>query len=270
MGKPRESLTVGLVQMDAQDDMVGNVRQCESFILEGRRRGAQIVAFPEHCLYLGKDKSVGLNLQGTELRSLQRAAARARVHVLIGSFREKIRGEKRVYNTSVLINSRGGIAAIYRKIHLFESHFRTGPSVTESDSVKPGKAMVTARIGGVGIGLSICYDLRFPELYRKLTLKGSEILCVPANFNVFTGKDHWFPLLQARAIENQAFVVAPAQIGAKPDGWIAFGHACVIDPWGRVLFDAGKKSGVFPVKLDLAYLATLRRELPALRNIRLI
>lgn len=270
MPQREKFLTVGIVQMDARDDISRNVRMCEKLIMEGARRGADLVAFPEHCLYLGKDKSVGLDLTGGEIRALRSAAARVGLNVLIGSFRERIPGRRRVYNTSALIDSKGAIRALYRKIHLFESHFRKGPSVTEADSVEPGKAVITAKVGRARIGLSICYDLRFPELYRRLTLKGAGILFVPANFNAFTGRDHWFPLLQARAIENQAYVVAPAQTGTKPDGWIAFGHACVMDPWGRVLFDAGKRNGVFPVKLDLGYLATLRRELPALRNIRLI
>lgn len=267
-------MKVGLVQMDSQDRISENVSECARLIREGARRRVDLVAFPEHCLYLGKDRSIGLDESGPEIAQIRQAARRSRVSVLIGSYRERIPGDRRVHNTSLLIDSRGMVCARYGKIHLFESHFRKGPRLVEAKTVKPGRRIVVAPIktgkGRIQLGLSICYDLRFPELYRRLTLSGAQVLCVPSNFNRFTGVAHWFPLLRARAIENQAFVVAPAQIGTKPDGWVAFGHAVAIDPWGTVVFDAGKKEGVFRVDLDLRSQIRLRHDLPALRNVRLL
>ena len=157
--------------------------------------------------------------------------------------------------------------ARYRKIHLFDVDFAGQFRMMESDTVAPGDEIATAEVDGVTVGLSICYDLRFPELYRLLTLAGARVLLVPAAFTLHTGRDHWETLLRARAIENQAFVIAPAQVGAHPGGR-CFGRSMVIDPWGTVLAQAPDQPGVVFAELDFAAQERIRRELPALANRR--
>ncbi|MCK5797764.1 MAG: carbon-nitrogen hydrolase family protein, partial [Deltaproteobacteria bacterium] len=164
---------------------------------------------------------------------------------------------------------RGDIVETYDKIHLFDVSIPNGPSFQESARVEPGDRVVTAEVSGLHLGLSICYDLRFPELYRKLASQGAEILLVPAAFLLHTGKDHWLPLLRARAIENQTYVLAANQIGAHTPRRSSYGKSCIIDPWGAVIAQVSDGPGVAVAELDLAYLREVRQQLPALDHRRL-
>jgi predicted amidohydrolase len=195
-------------------------------------------------------------------------ARKRKVWILAGSLAEsgpQGQSHDRPYNTSILLDPMGNIAATYRKIHLFDIAIEDGPADRESDRVTAGDRAVVAEVEGTKIGLSICYDLRFPELYRALAVAGAEILAVPANFLERTGRDHWEVLLRARAIENGAYVIAPAQVGGSP-GFPAHGHSMIIDPWGMVMAQAPDEVSIIHATLDLDRVASIRRQIPVLAN----
>jgi nitrilase len=192
--------------------------------------------------------------------------AKARhAYLLAGSLLERA-GEK-VYNTSVLFDRSGAVAATYRKIHLFEARLEDGTRIREAEAYDPGREPVAADIEGWQAGLAICYDLRFPELFRTYAAQGAHLLFVPSNFTQRTGKDHWEVLVRARAIENQCFVVAPNQCGVNPaTGVRSHGHSMIVGPWGEVLAAAADEESVILAKLDPADLAATRNRVPALRH----
>ncbi len=194
-------------------------------------------------------------------------ARRHSAWILVGGMPEVSGDPGGPYNTSVLIAPDGTVAATYRKIHLFDVAVVDGPTETESACMTAGDRLVTADVDGAVLGLSICYDVRFPELYRALALAGAQILAVPAAFTERTGRDHWEVLLRARAIENAAYVIAPAQIGGLP-GKLAFGRSMIVDPWGTVLAQAPDAIGIIRADLDLDRVAALRRQIPVLANRR--
>ena len=194
-------------------------------------------------------------------------AAGLGVYVLAGSIYEPSPVAGRVYNTSALFGPDGELLAAYRKIHLFDVVAGT-VAYRESDDVAAGADVVTAAVDGVTVGLSVCYDLRFPELYRSLALRGAEILLVPSAFTAYTGAAHWEILLRARAVENGCFVVAPAQVGEHLPGRDCWGHSMIVDPWGIVLAELGEGEGVCVADLDLGRLAEVRAQIPPLDNRR--
>ena len=189
------------------------------------------------------------------------------IWLLAGSIRETSEDPGHIYNTSLLFNREGECVARYRKIHLFDVELAGNVSAQESATVSPGNEIVTAEIEGHVAGLSICYDLRFPELYRAQTLRGAEILFVPAAFTLFTGKDHWELLLRARAVENQCFVVAANQFGKHPDG-ASYGRSMIIDPWGTILATAPDGISMAIADLDFEQLKRIRQQLPSVANRR--
>jgi predicted amidohydrolase len=189
--------------------------------------------------------------------------------VLAGSHAEASGDPERPFNTAVLIDRRGEIAATYRKLHLFDVAVDDGPTDRESARVTAGDQAVVADMDGTGLGMSICYDLRFPELYRALSLAGAEVLAVPAVFTERTGRDHWEVLLRARAIENGAWVVAAGGCGRGGRGAIpAWGHSMIVDPWGRVVAEAGPDEAIVRAELDTEAVVAARRQIPALANRR--
>jgi len=191
------------------------------------------------------------------------------VRILGGSFPEAVPGEARVHNTSVLIAPDGSVEAVYRKIHLFDVDLGPEACFVESSRVAPGREVVVAQTSIGAIGLSVCYDVRFPELYRAMAERGASWIAVPSAFTPQTGKDHWEVLLRARAIENQAFVLAPAQCGRHTPDRASHGRSLVVDPWGLVMAQAGDRPCVITADCDLEELAAIRRRLPALAHRRL-
>ena len=191
------------------------------------------------------------------------------MRILGGSFPEAVPGEARVHNTSVLIAPDGSVEAVYRKIHLFDVDLGPEARFVESSRVAPGREVVVAQTSIGAIGLSVCYDVRFPELYRAMAERGASWIAVPSAFTPQTGKDHWEVLLRARAIENQAFVLAPAQCGRHAPDRASHGRSLVVDPWGLVMAQAGDRPCVITADCDLEELAAIRRRLPALAHRRL-
>jgi predicted amidohydrolase len=265
---------VALVQLTSTDDVAANLAQASAWIEDAVRQGASLVALPENFAFLRREGApipCAQGLDGEIVTRLRELASRLGVWILGGSFPEAREGDPRVHNTSVLVSPAGGIEAVYRKIHLFDVDLAAsgGGVYRESAWVAPGREVVVARTPEAVLGLSICYDLRFPELYRDLAARGAQILLVPSAFTPQTGKDHWEVLLRARAIENQAFVLAPAQCGRHSESRASHGRSLAIDPWGIVLAQAGDRPGTLVVDCDLAELARIRASLPALEHRRL-
>jgi len=264
------SLKVALVQLDASDDVDANIARAVALADEAASAGARLVALPEYLQYRGPDdgfRASARPIPGPHTDAFAAVARRRDAWILVGSTAETSGDPARPHNTSTLIAPDGSIAATYRKIHLFDVAVENGPVDTESDRVSAGRAPVVAAVDGIPFGLSICYDLRFPELYRALALAGAKVLTVPANFMERTGRDHWEVLLRARAIENGAYVIAAAGCGAGGPGAIAaWGHSMVVDPWGRVVAQAGMDEAIVRAELDLSLVAAARRQIPALAN----
>jgi len=228
---------------------------------------AKAVLFPENALYMGAHKylhDAAVEMQRAVLEALRDVSSMNRTAVLIGSYPEVQKRSKKVFNTSVWIDEQGKILAKYRKIHLFDVHTPQGNRWSESKFVHPGKKLVCFRWHKITIGMSVCFDVRFPEHYRDLSRKGAEWLLVPSAFTLETGKLHWHTLLRARAIENLAAVLAPAQTGIHPDGRKTFGHSLVIEPWGNQLLDAGTRPGLAYVNFGKSASKKLRQRFSVL------
>jgi deaminated glutathione amidase len=265
-------LPVALVQLDAGDDVDANIATAVALSDEAAADGARLVALPEYLQFRGSDagfRASARPIPGPHTDPFADVARRRDAWILVGSTAETSADPDRPYNTSTLIAPDGSIAAIYRKIHLFDVSVDNGPSDTESARVMPGDRVVTADVDGVAVGLTVCYDLRFPELYQALALAGAQILTVPANFTERTGRDHWEVLLRARAIENGAYVLAPSQIGG-PRGHPAYGRTMVIDPWGTVVAQAPDQVGIVRADIETDRVAAVRRQIPVLANRRSI
>lgn len=263
-------LSVALVQLDATGDVAANIARAVDLAGEAAAGGARLVALPECLQYRGADdgyRASARSIPGEHTAPFVEVAQRHGAWILVGSLAEASGDPARPYNTSVLISPDGMIAATYRKIHLFDVAVDAGPADTESIRASAGDRAVVTDVDGVMVGMSICYDVRFPELYRTLALAGAEVLTVPANFTERTGRDHWETLLRARAIENGAWVIAPAQIGG-PSGHQSFGRSMVIDPWGTVVAQAPDTVAIVRADLDIDRVAAVRRQIPALANRR--
>jgi predicted amidohydrolase len=263
-------LRVALVQLDAGGDAARNVTVATELADRAAADGARLVALPEYVQYRGDDdgfRASARPIPGPFTEAFAAVARRRSAWILAGSLAETSADAGRPYNTSVLIDPTGTIAARYRKIHLFDVAVDAGPMDTESARVLPGDLPVVAELDGVKLGMTICYDLRFPELYRTLALAGAEVLAVPANFTERTGRDHWEVLLRARAIENGAYVIAPAQVNGPP-GQPAFGRSMIVDPWGIVVVQAPDGVGIVHAEIDTDRVAAVRRQIPALANRR--
>jgi predicted amidohydrolase len=231
--------------------------------------GAELIALPEkwNLLAAGEQLAAGAEpLDGPTLGAARSWARELGVHLLAGSISE-LTGEGRAHNTSVLIGPDGEDLAVYRKIHMFDVDVG-GVSYRESEYEDPGEEIVTAPVGELITGLTVCYDLRFPELYRILAVRGARLVTVPAAFTARTGRDHWEVLLRARAIENQVFVLAPGQVGKAPPHYESYGRSMIVDPWGVVLATAPDEECFVAADLDLAAQERVRESLPSLANRR--
>jgi predicted amidohydrolase len=260
------------VQMTSGRDVARNLERAANWISRAVQAGAEFVALPENFAYMAETDAapnpVAQELDGPIVGFLRDEAKRHAIWLAGGTFPERIHGEIRHYNTAVLVGADGKLVTHYRKIHLFDVNLPDA-SYQESRSVAPGERVVVADTPAGKVGLSVCYDLRFPELYRKLSAQGARILLVPAAFTVPTGRDHWQVLLRARAIENQAFVVAAAQYGVHNATRRSFGRSMIVDPWGVVLATVPDGEGVAVAALDLSAQDRIRQELPALAHRRL-
>lgn len=267
-----DTMRVGLVQINTRDDKDANLRRAEELVDAAVARGARFVVMPEYVSFLGPKEQHEEIAEPIPGPTTERFAAKAREHgiyLLGGSIHEQSDTPGMYYNTSVMFDPSGEIIATYRKIHLFDIDLTGNVTANESSTILPGDEIVTADVDGHTVGLSICYDLRFPELYRQLALEGAEILLVPAAFTMFTGKDHWHVLLRARAIENQTYVLAPGQFGAhEPNNSQCYGHSIIIDPWGTVIAESSDSEGVVVADLDFELLRKIRKQLPSLANRR--
>jgi deaminated glutathione amidase len=268
---------VAVVQMTSTDDVGANLAAVRKFVAEAADSGAELVALPENFAFLrreGMPIPCAQGLDGEIVGTLRELAERHRIWLLGGSFPEAAApegGAAYVHNTSVALAPDGGIAALYRKIHLFDVDLSAhgGLVYRESERVAPGAEAVAFETPFGVVGLSICYDVRFPELYRRLADRGARWLAVPAAFARETGRDHWEVLLRARAIENQAFVLAAAQVGDHGGGRASYGRSMVIDPWGLVLARAPDVPGPVLADCRLEEQDRIRDALPALRHRRL-
>ncbi len=271
-------MRVAVAQMSSQDDVGKNLARVRALVAEAADEGVSLVALPENFAFMGEEQDkramaevVGGADHGPVVAALAEAASRHGVHLVGGGMPERSADPERPYNTSVLVGPDGRVAAVYRKIHLFDVTLADGTEYRESQATGRGEAAVTAdvpRADGepVRLGMTVCYDLRFPELFRRLSGAGARVVTVPAAFTLLTGKDHWHVLLRARAIENQVFVLAPAQHGKHPRGRLTYGKSLVVDPWGDVLAQAGEGEGVAVATLDFGYLERVRAALPCLTH----
>jgi predicted amidohydrolase len=262
-------LRAAAVQLNSNADKARNLAAAERLVRAAAADGANLVALPEkwNLLAGGEELLAGAeSLDGPSLTAARGWARDLGVHLLAGSIAERGEAEL-VSNTSVLIGPDGEDLAVYRKIHMFDVD-AGGVSYRESEHEQPGSEIVTGAVGELIAGLSVCYDLRFPELFRILALRGARILTVPSAFTTATGRDHWEVLLRARAIENQAFVLAPNQIGTAPPHFDSFGHSAIVDPWGEVLAMAPDEECFVAADLDLAAQEQVRESLPSLANRR--
>jgi deaminated glutathione amidase len=255
--------------MTSRADKAANLETAERLVAQAAATGADVVVLPEKWNAIGNAEvlhAAAEPLDGGE--SVEAMAAWARRHgttLVGGSITERREGREKLSNTSLVFDTEGQAVATYRKIHLFDVEVG-GVVYRESDAEEPGEEPVVVTVEGWGLGLSVCYDVRFPELYRILALEGAELVTVPAHFTTPTGKDHWHVLLRARAIENQLYVVAAAQVGETLPGKPAYGRSLVADPWGTVLAQAPDEETVISAELDRARLQDIRAKLPSLAN----
>ena len=263
-------MRVAAIQLNATDDRDRNLEVAESLVRDAAAAGADLVALPEKWTFLGPPEGIVAAAEPLSGPSMRAASAWARelgIHLLAGSYPERPAGNEKPFNTSVMLGPDGEILSVYRKLHMFDVEVG-GVTYRESEAEDPGDEIVVTDVGGLLTGLSVCYDLRFPELYRIMALRGARLFTVPAAFTERTGRDHWEVLLRARAIENQAFVLAPNQIGEAPPHYRSYGHSMIVDPWGLVIARAPDTEGFVSAELDLESQERIRDSLPSLRNRR--
>ena len=263
-------MKVACLQMNSQDDKAANLAAAEELVRRAAVGGARLVVLPETWTFKGGHAALAgaaEALDGPCNTVLAGLAAQLDLSILAGSIYERREGSDRLANSSVLFGPSGAPLAVYRKIHLFDA-VAGGKTYRESDDLEAGDEVVTAQVDGVTVGLSICYDLRFPELYRALALRGARVLLVPSAFTAATGRAHWEVLLRARAIENGCFVAAAGQWGLYAGDRLSFGHSMIVDPWGTVLAEAPDGVGLCVAELDLSVVDRVREQLPVLDHRR--
>lgn len=270
-GTVAAGLPVAVAQMNSGADKARNIADALALIDRAAANGARLVALPEVWPYLGPDagnRESAETIPGPITDLLAERARRHGIHIHGGSILETRPGDPGLYNTAFVIDPRGDLIARYSKIHMFDVELDGVAQFQESATVTPGDEIVVTEIDGLAVGLAICYDLRFPELFRILALRGAQTIVLPAAFTLTTGKDHWETLIRARAIENQVYMVAPAQWGMYPPGSWSYGRSLIVDPWGTVLATATDGVGVAAATIDPARIEAVRRQIPSLANRR--
>ncbi|MEM6386034.1 MAG: carbon-nitrogen hydrolase family protein [Pseudomonadota bacterium] len=270
-------MRVGLVQVTSSDNPSENLKSTTTFVQQAVDQGAQFILTPEVTNCVSASRTHQSSVLTTEevdqtLDALRNTAATAGVWLLIGSLALKSKADSRFLNRSFLIDSTGDISARYDKIHMFDVALSASETYKESDGYRPGDTATVAQMDGVALGMTICYDIRFPYLYRDLAKHGAQIMTVPSAFSPDTGPGHWEPLLRARAIETGSYVLAPAQTGqhhaSRGRARCTWGHSLVVDPWGTVVSDAGDAPGIICADLDISKVQDARRRLPSLSHDR--
>lgn len=265
--------TAALIQTTSGDDMEANIAAIQPMMMDAVSRGASLICLPENAFYMRREGQMAGKIYFMEehpgVQFCQQFAKTHGCHIIIGSIRAATEGSDKAYNREVVIDKTGRIIAHYDKIHLFDVTLPNGQEYRESSQFLAGDKAVTVALDGCGTqGLSICYDLRFPHLYRHLSDQGAELLHVPAAFTRPTGEVHWHVLLRARAIENGAYVLAAAQCGEHPGGRTTYGHALVVDPWGDIIAEGSESPEVVLAEIDLHKVKTVRAQLPVLQHYR--
>ncbi|MGM0556001.1 MAG: carbon-nitrogen hydrolase family protein [Myxococcota bacterium] len=269
-------MKVALAQLNSARDIDANLATCRRLAEQAADEGADWLLFPENAPFLGKDREkldVAEPLDGPMIDAFRQMARDAELWLTVGSFPETSPSPDHTFNTQVLLSPTGETHSVYRKMHLFDVTVDAQRSYRESDTIKPGAETALATVATsddtADVGQTICYDLRFPELYRDLVARGANVLTVPSAFTLQTGRDHWHALLRARAIENQAYVLAPDQWGTHFGDRASYGHSVVYDPWGQRLACAPDKVGIVTAELDFGYLRDVRQRMPSLEHRRL-
>jgi predicted amidohydrolase len=264
-----ETLRVACVQLTSRDDKAANIEKAEQLVARAAATGADVVVLPEKWNAIGDPEVLhGAAETLEDGESVQAMAAWASGHGITlvgGSITERREGRDKLSNTSIVFDSDGTVAGVYRKIHMFDVEVG-GHVYRESDAEEPGDEPVVLDVEGWPTGLTVCYDVRFPELYRILALQGAHLVTVPAHFTLYTGKDHWELLLRARAVENQYYVAAAAQIGETLPGRLSYGRSLIADPWGTVVAMASDEETVISAELDRRRLEDVRAKLPSLAS----
>jgi predicted amidohydrolase len=264
-------LKVAAVQLNSTADQADNLETADRLTRAAAAQGAELIVLPEKWTAMGSEQELRASAQtldGAAVAWARRTARELGVDLLAGSILESVPGQEKLANTSVHVGPDGEVMAVYRKIHMFDVEV-AGRVYRESEIEQPGEEIVLSRTaGGVELGLSVCYDLRFPELYRILAVRGARIMTIPAAFTLATTRDHWETLVRARAIEDQAFVIAANQVGAHPGGQHSGGRSMIVDPWGIVLAQAADGEGAILAELDLERQLEIRASLPSLANRR--
>jgi predicted amidohydrolase len=262
---------VAAVQLNSTADPTANLSSADRLTRAAAAEGATLIVLPEKWTAMGSEddlRGAAQTLDGPAIAWARATARELGVDLLAGSIVERVPGQEKLANTSLHVDSSGEVRAVYRKLHMFDVEVG-GQRYRESELEQPGDEIVTSETtDGVTLGLSICYDLRFPELYRILAVRGALVLVVPAAFTLATTRDHWETLLRARAIENQAFVIAANQVGAHPGGHRSGGRSMIVDPWGLILAQVPDREGYALAELDLERQAEIRAQLPSLANRR--
>ncbi len=266
-----DRLRVACVQMTSRADKAANLEKAETLVARAAATGADVVVLPEKWNAIGEAEALQAAAEplegGESVEAMRSWARRHGVVVVGGSISERRPGRDKLSNTCVVVGTEGEIAAVYRKIHLFDVE-AGGHVYRESDTEEAGDQPVLVEVEGWPVGLTVCYDLRFPELYRMLAVDGALLFAVPAHFTLYTGKDHWELLLRARAVENQSYVAAAAQVGETLPGKLSFGRSSIVDPWGIVLAQAPDEETVITAELDRGRVESLRARFPSLHSRR--
>ena len=263
-------MRAAVVQMNSSSDTASNLERAERLVRAAASDGAEFVCLPEKWALLGPGEVIAAGAEPLDGPIVSAAAGWARelgIHLCAGSVPEDPADGGKPYNTSVLIGPDGEVAATYRKLHMFDVEVE-GTEYRESEHERAGESLATATAGELQVGLTVCYDLRFPELFRILALRGATAFTIPSAFTAVTGRAHWETLLRARAIENSAFVIAAGQVGKAEPHYESWGHSMLVDPWGRILGVVTDREGHACADLDLAELGRIRETLPSLANRR--